>query len=208
LYASDTYYWDENAQAFSSFTVTANTAWFPTTLPNSTSWVYQKDINWPPSDTSQVVTAEVQSIDKSTLGDGTAGGNISPTAAVTFNLDDVPPNGTIDWPGASATVSSSAVQLSGTATDDLSGVQTLKVEITTGTGVARSCWNGSAWSVPNCQAGFVNTTAANPWSYTIPAQGLATGNLYYLRLQLTDVAGNIFISQTSTFTYDTRAPDV
>ena len=91
----------------------------------------------------------------------------------------------------------------------MSGVSLLKVEISTGTGTAQSYWTGSAWSAPLGQT-WIPTTTANPWYYTIPIPALApaNGSLFYLRLQLTDNAGNIFTSATSTFTYNTTAPSV
>ena len=66
-------------------------------------------------------------------------------------------------------------------------------------------WNGSSY-----QSGqiWITTTTANPWYYTISCCALASGNLYYLRTQLTDAAGNVFTSLTSTFTYNTTAPTV
>src|SRR4029077_8761332 len=54
---------------------------------------------------------------------------------------------------------------------------------------------------------WITTTTANPWFYTLPAAALANG-LYYVRVQATDLAGNLFTGLTSTFTYNTTLPSV
>ena len=97
--------------------------------------------------------------------------------------------------------------MTGTESDDLSGVQFTQVEISTGLGLSKSYWTGSTWTAAGSQTWITTTTAAS-WTYTLPPAALATGNYYYLRLQLTDFAGNVFVSKTSTFTYNTTAPTV
>ena len=81
------------------------------------------------------------------MGDGTGnGGNVSAPISTTFNVDISSPTGGITWPAANAAVSSTTVQITGTATDDLSGVKTTQLEISTGTGASQFDWNGSnAW---------------------------------------------------------------
>ena len=86
-----------------------------------------------------------------------------------------------------------------------SGVNTLQVEISTGLGASKYYWTGSSYTLNQT---WITTTTASPWFYTLPAAALATGNLYYVRLQLTDFAGNVFTLPTSTFTYNTTAPSV
>ena len=151
---------------------------------------------------------EAEAIDNTTLGDGTGGGNIATAGSVSFIVDNTPPSGSIVWPSASAAVSSATIQMTGSATDDLAGVQTVAVEISTGTLGTKSCWSGAGWTASGCVNDFISTTTANPWVYTISSSALVTGNLYYIRLQLTDFAGNVFTSPTSTFTYNTTAPTV
>ena len=59
-------------------------------------------------------------------------GTISPIASVTFNEDFVAPSGTITYPAANATISSATIQMTGPESDDLSGVNLTKVEISDG----------------------------------------------------------------------------
>src|SRR5262249_9152195 len=117
---------------------------------------------------------------------------------------------TITYPPANASISSNTVQLTGTATEDAggSGITLTQVEVSTGLGGSKAYWTGSTWTAPASQT-WITTTTAPTWAYSlVNGAGLASGNLFYLRLRLIDVAGNTFTSQTSTFTYDTTAPVV
>ena len=195
-----TYYWDANITQFSSFTVTATSAWFNA----GSSWLYIPSIVWP-TDASHLITLQTRGTDNASLGDGSGGGNVSVPQSVSFNVDFVVPSGTITYPSANQPISSATIQMTGSESDDLSGVNLTQVEISTGLGASKNYWTGSGWTTSQT---WITTTTANPWFYTIPAAALASGNLYYLRLQLTDVAGNVFTGFTSTFTYDTQAPTV
>ena len=101
-------------------------------------------------------------------------------------------------------MSSATVQMTGSATDDLSGVNLVQVEISTGLS-PKSYYTGSGWTPSQI---WITTTTANPWIYTIPTNALFSGTLYYVRAQLTDQASNTFDTQITTFTYDTQAPAV
>ena len=186
----------------------AATAWVAR-ANGSGAWSYPFNINWPASP-SFLMKLEVRGEDNALSQAGIGPGNLGVpstvgTDIINFNLDDVPPHGAITWPGANAAVSSATVNVVGTATDDQSGVGTTQIEVSTGQGGTPMYWNGSSY-----QSGqiWITTTTANPWSYTISSSALASGNLYYLRTQLTDAAGNVFTSLTSTFTYNTTAPTV
>src|SRR5207302_79177 len=202
LLATNTYYW--TGTTFSSYTVTAATAW---QTAGAAAWNYNNtigsDITWP-VDLSHAMKLEANATDFATLEDGTGSGNIGPITTINFNVDFVAPAGALTWPGANAAVSSAAVQMTGSETDDLSGVNTLQVEISTGLGASKYYWTGSSYTLNQT---WITTTTANPWYYTLPASALANG-LYYARLQLTDFAGNPFTTFTSTFTYNTTAPTV
>ena len=198
------YYWD--GANFSSTTVNANTAWRDIISPPAT-WAYTTDMNWPtPNSQSLLILMEARAEDKSTAADGTPTGNVGATASVSFNLDDQPPTGSIAWPSANAAISSASIHMTGAEADDLAGVQITQLEISTGTG-SKSYWTGSTWTVPGSQTWITTTTAAS-WNYTIPSVALVSDQLYYLRAQFIDFAGNIFTTQITTFTYDTTAPTV
>src|ERR1019366_3956573 len=130
------------------------------------------------------------------------------TDIVLFTIDDIAPSGAFVWPGANGYVSSATVQVIASATDTQgdpqgSGVTNTQIEISTGTS-SKYYWTGSSWTAT--QLWITTTTTANPWYYTIPTNALVTDNLYYLRMNLIDKAGNPFTSQTSSFTYVTEAP--
>src|SRR5207253_1155734 len=137
---------------------------------------------------------------------GAGPGNVGSIANISFKIDNVAPTGSISYPSANASISSATVVMTGAATDELAGVQTIQVEISTGSG-SKSYWTGSTWTAAGTQL-WIGTTTANPWFYTISSGALVSGNIYYLRLQLTDAAGNPFTSQISTFTYDTQPPTI
>ena len=212
LSGSDTYYW--TGAAFSSTTV----AW-PSMATNNL-WLYGTSIVWPNDGLSHAITLKARAIDYTKAADNSGTGNTdvpvtAGTDVMNFTIDDNPPSGTIVWPGPSAAISSATVQIAGTETDVSgdpagSGVNTVQVEISTGTGGSKSCLNGTTWSAPGCVNGFVSTTTANPWFYTIPNAALApaNGSYIYLRTQLVDFAGNSFTTPITTFTYNTTAPTV
>src|SRR4029077_20539228 len=76
--------------------------------------------------------------------------------------------------------------------------------ISTGLGGSKYYWTGSSYTLNQT---WITTTTANPWFYTFPAAALANG-LYYVRVQATDLAGNLFTGLTSTFTWNTTLPSV
>src|SRR4029077_19023333 len=121
------------------------------------------DITWP-VDASHAMKLEVRATDYATLEDGTGSGNMGPITTVNFNVDFVPPAGSLSWPGANIAVDSATVQLTGSATDDLSGVNTLQVEISTGLGGSKYYWTGSSYTLNQT---WITTTTANPWFYTL-----------------------------------------
>jgi hypothetical protein len=200
LYNGDTYYWNGNTNLFSSFTVSDTNAWFNA----GSSWQYTKNIVWP-GDMSHLMTLQARGIDHATLADGTGGGNVSNPISISFKVDFVVPAGTITWPTANATLSSATIQMTGSESDDLAGVQITQVQISTGTDTSASYWTGSTWTAPGATT-WLTTTTANPWYYTIPNPALVTGNLYYLRSQIIDAAGNSFATPITTFTYNTSTP--
>src|SRR5207302_1984840 len=125
LLATNTYYW--TGAVFSSFTVTANTAWQP--MAGAGAWTYGIAIgnSWPgPNTTSYAIKLEARAEDNSLAADGSGTGNIDVpstlgTDVMNFTIDDASPTVTLAWPSANAAVSSNTVQMTGSATDDLGG---------------------------------------------------------------------------------------
>src|SRR5262249_31309288 len=115
---------------------------------------------------------------------------------------------TIVLPAAAAQVNS-VPTISGTTADDAggSGVNLIDIEISSGSGT-RSYWNSSTsqW-VSNVQH-WNPVTVAAPWTYSTAGLGLLPDKDYYIRIRVTDAAQNFFITQTSTFTYDTQPPTI
>ena len=131
--AGTTFYYDGT-----TFTSTPRSSVWTTHASAAGSWVYPLAINWPAAGTSYLIKMQVRGEDNALSSSGAGPGNISvPTSTGTdiafFNLDDIAPTGAITFPGASAAVSSTVVHMTGPATDDLSGVQIIQVEISTGT---------------------------------------------------------------------------
>src|SRR5208283_2735843 len=217
LLSGNTYYWNPGVNAFSSSTLNANTAWQNAggagAVGNNGNigWDYNSalvgNITWPTDGLSHTITLDVRGEDNATTSNGTPPGNFSNLTTYTFVIDNTPPVAGISWPLANGAVSSNTVTVISTATDDLAGVQTLQIEISTGTGSGQSYFTGSGWQSPQI---WITTTppVTNPWYYTIPNTALFTQNLYYLRIQATDFANNTFTSQVTTFTYDNTAPSV
>src|ERR1019366_6126579 len=139
---SDTYYF--TGASFSSTTLAGN-AWQTTSL--APTWGYLAPITWP-VDMSHAFKLESRAEDNALQPDGTGNGNIGVpstvgTDIVNFNIDFVLPSGTITYPSANAAISSATVVMTGPESDDLSGVKTTEVEISTGLGASKMDWNGS-----------------------------------------------------------------
>src|ERR1019366_9314376 len=146
LLGGNTYYW--TGAAFSSSTVTPLTAWQPITTAGA--WTYGISIVWPADGISHAITFEARAEDNSLVADGSGTGNIDVPSTVgtdvmNFTIDDILPTSTITWPSANAAISSATVQMTGPATHDLSGVNLVQVEISTGLGGSKFYYNGAAW---------------------------------------------------------------
>ena len=108
---------------FSSWTVTAATAW--RTIPTANAWTYGTSIgnNWPgPNTTSYAIKLEARAEDNSIIADNTGTGNIdvpvtAGTDVMNFIIDDSSPTGTLTWPVANGAVSSGTVQMTGTESE-------------------------------------------------------------------------------------------
>ena len=195
LLVSDTYYW--TGAVFSSFTVTPTTAW-QAMLTNNT-WTYGTPIVWPTDGLSHAVKLEARAEDSAVSIDNTGAGNIDvPTTAGTdvmnFTVDDSSPTGSITWPSANASVSSATVIIVGTGSGRR---RRLGHQNDPGRNFHR------LWAAPNIIGPALPIRSIKPGSRRPPLvrsiirfrrRHLASSNLYYLRLQLTDFAGNQFTS--------------
>ena len=177
LLVPNTYYWD--GSSFSSTTVNGTTAWQSVNNPGP-SWSYPIDIAWP-TDQSHAIQLQVRGEDNALNSDGTGPGNLSTPGTVgvdilNFNVDIASPTGVVTAPAA-ATKINSLSNILGTAADDLSGVGSIDIEISSGTGTT-FFWNdsGAGWTIVQH---WNSVTPATSWSY--PAPALATGTDYYSR---------------------------
>ena len=168
----------------------------------SANWTYNTPVNWP-TDTSHVITLEAQSFDNATLGDGTAGGNASAIVSVPFNIDFVAPTAAITLPATNSFTNSLSL-ITGTASDDLSGVQSVQLYVSSGTGINEAWWNGSVWQ--GSVFPLSTTLYSSSWTYASPAW--ATAKQYFLQALVTDNAGNTYTTTVSTFTFYNTAPSV
>ena len=109
--------------------------------------------------------------------------------SITFNVDFVPPAGNdfLSEPFCQCDHLKRDHSYDRLDADDLSGVQHSSGNLHRH--ITQSYWTGSGWTASQT---WITTTTANPWFYTIPSIALVSGNLYYLRAQFTDVAGNVF----------------
>ncbi len=202
LLGPDTYYWNQTATNFSSWTVTASTWW-----PATPTWFYNTNVVWP-TDMSHFVTAKVRGYDLSKAWDGSGNGNQGPTTSAQFYIDIATPTAAITTPVTGATLKTPPT-ITGTAWDDVTGssLTSIQIIISSGTGT-KSYWNGgsSQWVAGTVTSNTV--TLSTTWTYTTAGLGLVPDKDYYIVLQVMDKAGNTFISLPSTFTYDTQPPTV
>ena len=195
-----TYYWDGTQVKFSSSPVT--------TWNNSgtAAWNYENfsgnDIDWP-VDMSHLFTLQVRGIDSATQADGAGTGNTGATTTETFVVDFIAPTGAITLPATNSFTNSLSL-ITGTASDDLSGVESVQLTISSGTGVSQVWWNGSTWQ--GSVFPLSTTLYSSSWTYASPTW--ATGKQYFLQAVVMDNAGNTFTTAGSTFTYYNTAPTV
>jgi hypothetical protein len=141
-------------------------------------------------------------------------GNPATSAKQTVLIDNTPPAGILSAPAASTIYASSGTtyaatgnhpaesawsgSISGTASDFTSGVQTVAVSIQRAS--TGNYWNGSSFG----SAGELFTTASGTtsWSLTFAAANFPAGGTYSVRVQVTDVAGNVTTGSAVSFHVD------
>ena len=139
-------------------------------------------------------------------------GNTGTSATVSFTYSTAPPTVTITYPVNGATYDASILSwkgaITGTASDSLSAVTSVKVSVQQGSGTS-SCWTGSGHSfTASCPNYLPVTTGTTKWSLSLPASDLTRGDSYKVTAEATDSLGNMGTSSTVTFSYKTKKPKV
>jgi hypothetical protein len=139
--------------------------------------------------------------------------NTTFTSGETYTIDQTNPSGTITSPAHLSCSNSAPGTISGTATDGTGcGVSTVQVAIWRDTDFdgnpdgGGSYWNGSAWSGTS-PTWYTATLSLPNWSWTVTAT-INTTARYYVQVQVTDTAGNVYTSSATAhyFIYDNTPP--
>lgn len=117
-------------------------------------------------------------------------------------VDTTPPTVTVSYPASGSTYGSNwSGTISGTSTDQISGVASVAVAIENTT--TAKWWSGSAFTASS--ATYVAATGTTSWTYPLATSKLVSGDSYSVTAQATDNVGNVGTSSASTFTYSTAA---
>ena len=131
-------------------------------------------------------------------------GNVT-TSTLTFTYSTTAPTITVSAPTNGTTYGANwGGSINGTASGaNGASISSVKVSVQQGSG---SCWTGSGntWTA-TCQNYL--SAGTTPWSLSLPAADLNSGDTYHVSVQATDSAGNVTTS-TLTFTYSTTAPTI
>lgn len=117
------------------------------------------------------------------------------------NIDKTDPASTINGGGDNEIVYSNSWdgKLSGTASDNLSGVEIVKLSIQNG---SNKYWNGSAWQTEEF---LVEASGINSWDYTL---GSVVEGSYIIKSHAIDNAGNMENTYTLTIVLDKTIPEI
>ncbi|MEW6215936.1 MAG: hypothetical protein AB1478_12165, partial [Nitrospirota bacterium] len=213
LSEGDPYYWNQSANNFSSWTITADAAWFDTLLSGSGptyNWLYLSDIEWPAGDREYKL--EAKSMDDARTAEDTGDGNWEnpqsrPNNIRYFIIDDSPPSVLITSPTALA--QKSLTKIYGTVNADIAGFNSGEIKISTGSGANTRYWTGSGWSTS--EQWLTNPVKLGPtsWYYTVDEIMLKDDIVYTFVAKSLDYAGNYSnVYSTYNVTYDTTPPNV
>jgi hypothetical protein len=124
------------------------------------------------------------------------------TAESQVRIDLTDPESTIDGAGNNEVIYASTWDgnVSGTASDNLSGVE--KVMLTIQRGSDSNYWNGVSWQGAEVQ---VEATGTTTWSYAL---GALPEDSYTITSRATDNAGNVENTYSITIVYDKTIPEV
>lgn len=117
------------------------------------------------------------------------------------NIDFKKPTSTIEGGDDNETVYSNSWdgKVSGTASDDLSGVKRVEISIQNG---LNEYWNGTNWQTEEI---LVETAGTTAWSYNIPEP---VEDSYTVKSHATDEAGNVEDTYTLTIVLDKTIPEI
>jgi hypothetical protein len=125
------------------------------------------------------------------LSDSSNPSNTAPTAAITVQVDNIPPSGTVTVPGD---LHGPRI-ISGSASDSGSGVGSWQVQL---------AGEGSTEWLSACPAQLAPTTG-NTYQCTVEGFSFPDG-VYQMRALITDAAGNTFTTAAASTTIDNAAP--
>ncbi|PIP30970.1 hypothetical protein COX25_01895, partial [bacterium (Candidatus Howlettbacteria) CG23_combo_of_CG06-09_8_20_14_all_37_9] len=106
------------------------------------------------------------------------------------------PTATYPWPG----------HITGTVTDNETGISKVEVQITTGS----TYYNGTGFvGTPTWVEASITPTGpmSASYNYDIPYSKLSDGNTYTVKVRSTDAAANLETAKTRDFIYDFSAPN-
>jgi hypothetical protein len=137
-----------------------------------------------------------------------AGNEQSPAGSASFLFDAGRPTSTIrtppvvglqSWPGA----------IEGEASDTLSGVQSVTLQLVRVLAGEFSHWDGSSWQPGFADAPWLMADGTQGWRYVLPVAGLSHGASYTVTSRATDGVGNVQSPLASrSFAYDGVAPAI
>ncbi|RLD18857.1 MAG: hypothetical protein DRI36_00390, partial [Caldiserica bacterium] len=123
-----------------------------------------------------------------------------------FKIDTGIPQGEITYP-VNGNYYNSMTNLQGTAVDDLSDIDTVRIQIKKAEAPIQY-WDGTGWNNDPQWISVTYDSVNDEWSYSSGPGGsdLLDGVSYEVRAKITDKAGNQYISNLVTFIGDTENP--
>ena len=160
----------------------------------SLEWVYDNTSAYPTWLHNQTYYVNLSARD-------TAGNWNNSTASASFLYDDQGPIADVVAP-INATYYSTLTNITGTASDDGSGVATVNITIYNQTGA--KYWNGTDWGSDDLV--WLDTTGTTTrWYYDTAFPSWTNGSTYLINATATDNAGNVGGVYWNNFTYDNNS---
>ena len=135
-------------------------------------------------------------------------GNVGTSATVNFTYNTAAPTVSVSFPVNNTTYGANwSGSVTGSASSNAgSGTSVSSVGIAVKNTTTSKWWNGTSFSATSQT--FVSATGTTSWSLALASSNLVTGDAYAVVAQATDSAGNVGVSSTVNFTYNTAAPTV